>query len=144
MERMITESALVGGEGNGGVIDPRVGLVRDGFIAMGIILDRLQAGSQTLHECVEGLPQYHMVKDKVEMDTGLVDSLFEYLKKDLLPNSIDQTDGYRFQWDHAWVHIRPSNTEAIVRVLAEAPTKTEAQRLASQARCLLLERKNHE
>lgn len=143
VERMIAESALVGGEGNGGVIDPRIGLVRDGFIAMGIILDLLQAGSQTLHECVKRLPQYYMVKDKVEMDTDLVDPLFEYLKKGLLPNSIDQTDGYRFQWDRAWVHIRPSNTEAIVRVLAEAPTKTEAQRLASQARYLLLEKKNH-
>ena len=128
-ERMHEVGAVIGGEGNGGVIDPRVGYVRDPFIGMGLILSLLAETDKPLSALAAELPVYHIVKDKYTADRGRLAGLFQTLEKrwpDARPNRVD---GLRLDWEDRWVHVRPSNTEPIVRVIAEAPDEAEAHTL---------------
>ena len=128
---MLAEDAVLGGEGNGGVIDPRVGYVRDSFVAMAMVLDLLAATGEPLSGLVAGLPRYAMVKDQYPLAqngrtvaAGPAGSAPRTLGPDrggLCPDArADRRDGLRLDWDDRWVHIRASNTEPIVRVIAEA------------------------
>jgi phosphomannomutase len=129
VEAMRANSALIGGEGNGGVIDPRVGWVRDPFIGMALVLDLLAETGRRLSEIVAGLPSYAIVKDKYEVSPDRLPRLNAALVArwpEARPNTLD---GLRLDWADRWVHVRPSNTEPIVRVIAEAPAATDAERL---------------
>jgi phosphomannomutase len=130
-DRMLAVGAVLGGEGNGGVMDPRVGLVRDPFIGMGMILELLARTGKKLSELVAELPAYHIVKEKVAVGREQLPRLFEALPKRWPEAQADRQDGLRLSWADRWVHIRPSNTEPVVRVIAEAPTRAEAQRLCA-------------
>ncbi len=131
--RMRAEKALVGGEGNGGVIDPRVGGVRDPFIGLGLILGRMAATGQTLQQLAEALPHYVMRKDKVTLPREKLESAFAILKARWPDAVVDQTDGLRLSWPDRWLHVRGSNTEPIVRVIAEAHDLAALQALLSQS-----------
>jgi phosphomannomutase len=136
-EKMREVGAVIGGEGNGGVIDPRVGYVRDPFIGMGLILNLLADTGKKLSELVAELPAYHIVKDKYAIDRGRLAALNAALEKrwpDARPNRLD---GLRLDWPDRWVHVRPSNTEPIIRVIAEAPRREDAQRLCKEVGALL-------
>jgi phosphomannomutase len=128
-DQMLAVGAVIGGEGNGGVIDPRIGLVRDPFIGMGLILNLLAETGRKLSALVAELPSYQIVKEKVDVAGMLLPQLFQTLVQiwpEATPNRID---GLRLDWPDRWVHIRPSNTEPIVRVIAEAPRREDAQAL---------------
>jgi phosphomannomutase len=128
-DRMIEVGAVIGGEGNGGVIDPRVGLVRDPFIGMGLVLNLMAESGRKLSELAAELPSYHIVKDKYTVPRERLPGLFQALEKawpDAAPNRVD---GLRLDWADRWVHVRPSNTEPIVRVIAEAPRREGAEEL---------------
>jgi phosphomannomutase len=140
VERMIAENALIGGEGNGGVIDPRVGYVRDSFVAMAMILDLMARSRSPLSRLVAELPRFCMVKDQYPIpaamgagSAGIKDmgSLWDRIAAGFPDARQDRRDGLRLQWDERWVHVRASNTEPIVRVIAEAPEAADARALSA-------------
>ena len=127
--------AVLGGEGNGGVIDPRVGFVRDSFVAMALVLDLLAATGQPLSALVDDLPQYAMVKDQYprpisDGTPAHPDALFDQVAASHGDAQADRRDGLRLDWPDRWVHLRASNTEPIVRVIAEGPNLATARALA--------------
>jgi phosphomannomutase len=136
VERMRAEGALLGGEGNGGVIDPRVGFVRDSFVGMALVLDLLAATGEPLSRLVDGLPKYAMVKDKYplkgERDPGAIAALWGRIAAANPEARADLRDGLRLDWPDGWVHVRASNTEPIVRVIAEAEEPSSARALAAR------------
>jgi len=132
VETMRRLQAAIGGEGNGGLIDPRMGWVRDSFAAMAYVLDELARREQTLAEWVATLPVYHIVKDKVSCDPESVPEACQRLLeryRDAVPT---EGDGLRLDWPDRWVQVRKSNTEPIVRVIAEAPDPGVARRLCDE------------
>lgn len=129
--------AVIGGEGNGGVIDPRVGWVRDPFVGMGLVLALLAQTGQPLSQLVAGLPAYTIVKDKYTVPRERLPGLFDALVKRWPDAKVDRVDGLRLDWADRWLHVRPSNTEPIVRAIAEAPVAAAAQALCQEVAKLL-------
>ncbi len=126
-------SAILGGEGNGGVIEPRVGFVRDSFVAMAYVLENLSGGDRTLAEWVDSLPKYTIVKDKFPCSRDQIGAACEALKS-AYPDAIaEEGDGLRLDWEDRWVQVRASNTEPILRVIAEAPDSESAKKLCADA-----------
>jgi phosphomannomutase len=134
---MRSERAVIGGEGNGGVIDPRVGFVRDPFIGIGLILELLVRRRQTLSEVVASLPAYTIVKDKYTLPADRLAPLYADLVQRWPETRANRDDGLRLDWPDRWLHVRPSNTEPIVRVIAEAPTAEAAQQLCRDVGTLI-------
>jgi phosphomannomutase len=136
-DKMLQVGAVLGGEGNGGVIDPRVGLVRDPFIGMALVLNLMAQTGRKLSELITQLPVYHIVKDKYTVPHERLPVLFEALTQRWPEAQADRLDGLRLDWPDRWVHVRPSNTEPIVRVIAEAPQVEAAQGLCREVGSLL-------
>jgi phosphomannomutase len=132
VDRMREVNALIGGEGNGGVIDPRVGWVRDPFIGMGLVLELMATTGKRLSELVAALPAYHIVKDKYTVAREQLPAVLEALRRRWPEARRNEVDGLRLDWDDRWVHVRPSNTEPIVRAIAEAPQAAEASQLCRE------------
>jgi phosphomannomutase len=132
-DEMVRVGALIGGEGNGGVIDPRVGLVRDPFIGIGLVLNLMAETGKKLSQLADELPRYHIVKDKYPAAPERLPGLFDGLKRRWPEAKADATDGLRLDWADRWVQVRPSNTEPIVRVIAEAPDEAAAAALCREA-----------
>ena len=131
--------AVIGGEGNGGVIDPRVGWIRDPFIGMGLILELMAETGQTLSELVAGLPRYAMLKTKVTLPREKLPAGFAVLQARFADARVNRIDGLRLDWPDRWLHVRGSNTEPIVRIIAEAPEESQARELCEQAaECILV------
>jgi phosphomannomutase len=128
---------IVGGEGNGGVILPRVGWVRDSFAAMALLLDLLAAKGRPLSAIVADLPRLAMVKRKHDLSSigGLeaVPALVARLDEAFAGAARNDADGVRYDLPDGWVHFRASNTEPIVRLIAEGRDEGAAQRLADRA-----------
>jgi phosphomannomutase len=137
VEKMREAGAVIGGEGNGGVIDPRVGWVRDPFLGMGLILSQLARSGKALGALAAELPAYTIVKTKYAADRGRLPGLFAAVQERWPEARANRLDGLRLDWEDRWVHVRPSNTEPIVRVIAEAPRPEEAERLCAEVGGLL-------
>jgi phosphomannomutase len=131
VEAMRRIDAVLGGEGNGGVIDPRVGFVRDSFAGMALVLDLLASRDRTLGEIVDSLPRYIMIKRKYALGSGSLAEALAGLQRDFPDAAADRRDGLRLDWPDRWAHVRGSNTEPIVRVIAEARSAEEAAALAA-------------
>lgn len=127
--KMREVGAIIGGEGNGGVIDPRVGWVRDPFVGMALVLSLLAEENKPLSEIVDGLPRYVILKDKYTLAAEKLPALYEALIRQHPEAVTNRIDGLRLDWPDRWVHVRPSNTEPIVRVIAEAPEEAGAKEL---------------
>lgn len=136
-DKMSALNAVFGGEGNGGVIDPRVGYVRDPFIGMALILNLLAATERKVSSLVAELPAYAIVKDKYTMDRAGLPKLFAAMRERWSDAKADTVDGLRLDWEDRWVHVRTSNTEPIVRVIAEATSADAAQQLCGDVGTLL-------
>ena len=132
--RMRSEGAPVGGEGNGGVILTEMHLGRDAPVGAAIILQLLLQEKKPLSEIVGAYPRYSIVKDKLDRPKAPLDSVYAGLKKAFPDAVADTQDGLRLTWPDRWVHVRPSGTEPIVRVIAEAPTEAEARKLIADCR----------
>ncbi len=130
VERLRAENGLLGGEGNGGVIDPRVGYVRDSLVGLAVVLDLLASEGRRLSEIVADLPTYAMVKEKYPLGGVAVAELFDRIASAHPEARPDRRDGLRLDWPDCWAHVRSSNTEPIVRVIAEAPDEARARELA--------------
>jgi phosphomannomutase len=132
VEKMRQLGAVIGGEGNGGVIDPRVGFVRDPFIGMGLVLNLMADTGRRLSELADDLPRYVIVKDKYQVEQTRLPRLFAELLGRWPRVRTNELDGLRLDWPDRWVHVRPSNTEPIVRVISEAPSAAEAGALCRE------------
>jgi len=126
-------SAVYGGEGNGGPIDPLVGYVRDSFVAMAQVLDAMASTDKSISELAAEIPRYEICKTKIEIDRAKIPALFEELKKQFPDAKQGTMDGLRLDWDDKWILVRPSNTEPIVRAIAEASTMEDAKALCDAA-----------
>ena len=136
-DMMIAVGALYGGEGNGGPIDPRVGYVRDSFVGMAQILDLMTATGKSLSQIVAGLPKLHIHKAKASVTPDRLPALFEALIAKYPEANAQTGDGLRLAWDDRWLLVRGSNTEPIVRMIAEAETQSQAKEMCDAAAQLL-------
>ncbi len=135
--RMIRdEGAVVGGEGNGGVILPSVHIGRDAPVGVALILQLLVESGQTVSGLVAAAPRYHIVKAKAPRGADLAPA-YQALRKRFADATVDDRDGLRLSWPDRWVHFRPSGTEPIIRFIAEAPTAADAEQLIDACRTLL-------
>lgn len=132
--RMRSERAPVGGEGNGGVILTEVHLGRDAPIGAALILQLLVEDGRPLSAIVASYPRYAIVKDKLARPAAPLDAVYASLRESFPDADADTQDGLRLSWPDRWVHVRPSGTEPIVRVIAEAPTEGEAKELVARCR----------
>jgi phosphomannomutase len=138
-EMMIQQQAVFGGEGNGGPIDPRVGYVRDSFVGMALTLDRLARSAQTLSQVAAALPQYAIHKTKLTLAPDRIASSWDRLERHFSTARADRLDGLRLDWPDRWLLVRASNTEPIVRLIAEARQASDAERLCVEAASVLSE-----
>jgi phosphomannomutase len=116
------------------VIDPRVVLGRDSLVGMAYVLQLMASQGKSLSQIVSDIPRYEIVKTKFECRREDAERVVAALQKDFASEKIDTHDGIRIDWEaqRAWVHARPSNTEPIMRIIAEAPDRATAERLIKQ------------
>jgi len=129
VEKMRKVNALVGGEGNGGVIYPKINFCRDSLVGIGIVLEYLARTGKSLSEETSEMPHYKMVKDKLAYSSEKAKIVINKLKSKYKNEKIDLRDGIKIEWTGGWVHLRVSNTEPIIRIVAEAKTDGEVKRL---------------
>jgi phosphomannomutase len=134
---MIASDAKYGGEGNGGPIDPRVGYVRDSFVGMAQVLDLMTGTGKSLAELADALPKLHIHKSKATVSSDRLPALFEALKSQHAEAEATDGDGLRLTWKDKWLLVRGSNTEPIVRFIAEAESEAEARSLCESTAALL-------
>ena len=127
------EGALIGGEGNGGVMLPALHIGRDAPLGVALILHLLAATGVTLSSLVAAAPRYTIVKAKGPRGPD-VGPLYERLRRHFPDATADERDGLRLSWRDRWLHVRPSGTEPIVRLIAEAPTPADAEALVAAGR----------
>lgn len=137
VDRMLAEKAVFAGEGNGGVIDPRVILVRDSFVGMALLLDAMAARQLPISRLADELPRYEIVKTKIPLAREKIPAALNALERHFKDAQPDRLDGLRLDWPGRWLLVRGSNTEPIVRAIAEAETAGEAQRLCDAAAAVL-------
>ena len=128
VQKMNELNVSIGGEGNGGVILKEVHLGRDSLVAVSMILSLLSISGKSISDEICSIPKYLMVKDKIllnsKIDFDSLESIFDC-------DEINRLDGIKFSWSDKWIHIRKSNTEPIIRIFAEAPTKDEVDELVN-------------
>jgi len=133
VDLMKAKNAVFGGEGNGGPIDPKVGFVRDSFVGMAQLLDDMAARGKTIAELAAELPTYAIVKRKIPLALDRVPAAIAALEKHYADLPRDLQDGLRIDWPNAWLLVRASNTEPIVRAIAEAESEAAANALCDEA-----------
>lgn len=144
VDSMLAARAVLGGEGNGGVIDPRVGLVRDSFAAMALVLDRMCAGDAItpLSSLAAALPQLVMKKTKVDLTPQLRGAALaagiDRIERAFPTATSSRLDGLRLDWNGGWLLVRGSNTEPIVRLVAEATDEASVDDAIARASTALL------
>ena len=126
--------ATIGGEGNGGVILPELHLGRDAPVGAALMLQLMLEEGRPLSALVAAKPRYVIVKDKLDRPNVALDAVYAALRATFTDAKADTQDGLRLDWPDRWVHLRPSGTEPIVRVIAEAPSEADARSLIAQAR----------
>jgi phosphomannomutase len=132
-KKMKEIGALIGGEGSGGVILPEVHIGRDAIVGIGLILQDLLEFGGTLSQRKSSLPQYLITKGKVELGTLNPDAILKRIQQQFsATGKINTDDGLKIDFPNSWVHLRKSNTEPIIRIIAEAPTKEEADVLVKK------------
>jgi len=128
-------AAVIGGEGNGGVIYPALHVGRDAPVAAALALEWLARTGRPVSALVAAAPRYTIVKAKLPRGPAL-EPVYAALRRRYADASADAQDGLRLAWGDRWLHVRPSNTEPIIRLIAEAPTRAEAERLVDEGRQL--------
>ena len=124
---------IIGGEGNGGVILPENHYGRDAQVGMALILQYLAESDKRISQLKESLPQYYIQKDKMKLSGDFDAKMRRYLRK-FRPAKINNLDGVKIEFENSWINIRKSNTEPIIRVMAEAKSQKEAERLVLEAK----------
>jgi phosphomannomutase len=133
--KIIELNAAIGGEGNGGVMYPALHVGRDAPVALALVLALLARERVTVSELVAGAPRYTIVKAKVSRGPRL-EPVYAGLRREFPTAAVDTQDGLRLAWPDRWLHVRPSGTEPIIRLIAEAPSRADAERLIEEGRRL--------
>lgn len=144
VETMRSSDAVMGGEGNGGVIWPQVTFIRDSLGAMGLVIGLLARDGRPLSKIVADMPSYAIEKRKVEIASrDAARPAVEAVARAYRDQRIDTQDGVRVDWldRRAWLHVRASNTEPIMRLIAEAPTAEQARSILDEAAEVIADRK---
>ena len=133
VNEMKRTNAVLGGEGNGGIILPALHYGRDALVGIALALTHLAKSGKTMSELRAGYPQYFMAKQKIELVPGLdVDGILATIAERYSNEEISVIDGVKITWSDRWVHLRKSNTEPIVRIYTEAPSVDEATQLGQK------------
>lgn len=133
--KMHEVGALIGGEGNGGVIYPASHYGRDAMVGVTLFLSHLAHLGLSVSAYKATLPQYSIAKNKIELsDNSLIDKILQAVKEHFAAERVNTIDGVKvdFEAERKWVHLRRSNTEPIIRIYSEAPTEAEAQKLGEE------------
>jgi phosphomannomutase len=125
---MFEHDCIIGGEGNGGVIDLRVGPIRDSLVGIALVLQLMAERGKTVSQLVHDIGGYCMIKDKFTADTSQAEKIFAAVWKAFSDAKIDKTDGLRFDFDDGWLHLRPSNTEPVIRIIVEGKNRRTAEK----------------
>jgi phosphomannomutase len=126
---MKANGSVIGGEGNGGVILPDLHYGRDGILAVAMTLQLMAEKGKPLSAIAASIPAYHIEKQKYSVAGKDLAKIISKLETRFPDAKVDRQDGIRFEWEKSWVHLRASNTEPVVRVIAEAPDKESAVKL---------------
>src|SRR5712671_7266617 len=126
-EEMQKQSAVIGGEGNGGVIYPRLNFARDSLVGMALILHLLARTGQTIAELVNSLPRFAMIKEKMKCPSDKISSILRMVRHEYANYPMDLRDGVKVSLPHGWLLVRGWSTEPIIRVIAEAEHEAEAR-----------------
>ena len=133
---------LLGGEGNGGVILPAISYVRDSLVGITLILQMLAERGQRLSQIIDSMQQYTIVKERFEITDTIIERLEPTMRSHFSNHKIDARDGVRVDWPDRWVHVRASNTEPIIRVIAEATDPSTSRALVQEVGMLLTAQSN--
>lgn len=133
VKKMKEVNAIIGGEGNGGIIVPQLHYGRDALVGIALVLSHMAKSGRNLSQLKRAYPQYAMYKDKLQLD-GRIDfrHLLEHLQNSFSEASFNNTDGLKIEFSNSWIHIRKSNTEPIVRIYTEAQNAEDAKKLAQE------------
>jgi phosphomannomutase len=137
VKKMKEVNAVIGGEGNGGIIVPDFHYGRDALIGIGLFLSHLAEQKKSIRSLRTSYPDYFISKNKIELPASAgavvdVNSIFEKIKKKYKKNPVNSEDGLKIEFDNDWVHLRTSNTEPIIRIYAESDFETKASNIALQ------------
>jgi len=130
-EQMQQVRAVIGGEGNGGVIYPRINFARDSLVGMALILHLLADTGQTVTELLSSLPHYVMIKEKLTCPSYKIDMVLSMLRQEYAGYQMDTRDGVKVIVPAGWFLVRGSNTEPIIRVVAEAEDENRAREIVN-------------
>jgi phosphomannomutase len=130
-ERMQSEDAVIGGEGNGGVIYPRINFARDSLVGMSIVLHLLAKEQRPLTEILAELPRLYMVKEKLSCPSHKIKDVLRMIREVYKNSPMDLTDGVKVTLPHGWLHVRGSNTEPIIRLSAEADSPSHVKEITA-------------
>jgi phosphomannomutase len=129
---MQQQNAVIGGEGNGGVIYPRINFARDSLAGMALVLHLLAESGKTVTELLESFPRYSIVKEKMVCPSQRIPAVIKMLREEFEGFPIDTRDGIKVMLPEGWFLVRGSNTEPIIRVVAEAKTEDQAREIISR------------
>jgi phosphomannomutase len=131
VKKMKDVNAVIGGEGNGGIIVPDFHYGRDALIGIGLFLTHLAAYKKSIKSLRGTYPDYFISKNKIELENGFdLKAIFENIKKKYKNNPVNTEDGLKIEFDNDWVHLRTSNTEPIIRIYAESDFESKANNIA--------------
>lgn len=129
VELMKEKNAIIGGEGNGGIIYPELHYGRDALVGIALFLSYMAKSKLSCSDLRKTLPDYKMIKQKITLDDkSKIEKLLKNIAKAGLPGKVNTIDGVKFDFDNGWVHLRQSNTEPIIRIYAEGPDTDTAKR----------------
>jgi phosphomannomutase len=131
---MVRHHAVVGGEGNGGVIYPRINFARDSLVGMGLVLHLLTETGRTVSELIADLPRSCMLKEKIICRSDHIRAVLQVVRKEYAQWPMDLRDGVKVTTPDGWFLVRGSNTEPIIRLVAEAEDEERARRLIDDVR----------
>jgi phosphomannomutase len=133
VKKMKEVNAVIGGEGNGGIIVPDFHYGRDALIGIGLFLSHLAEHKKSIRSLRGVYPDYFISKNKIELENNVdVKAIFEKIKKKYKKNPVNTEDGLKIEFDNDWAHLRTSNTEPIIRIYAESDFETKASNIAMQ------------
>ena len=133
-EEMQKQNAVIGGEGNGGVIYPRINFARDSLVGMALVLHLLAQRGQKVSDLLKDLPRYTIVKEKLVCPSDKLTTVLRLLRQEYAGHRIDTRDGIKVMLPNGWFLVRGSNTEPVIRVVAEARTESEANAIVATVR----------